>query len=339
MGETPDVSVVISTYNRCKLLPAALDSILAQDSRGVNFEVVVVDNNSNDRTRQVAESYVARDPRVRYLFEGRQGLSHGWNTGIAAARAPLIALADDDICVAPDWVAEIKRAFDEHPEVDFIGSRVLPRWPHEPPRWLTREHWAPLALQDAAAPFRSDSEQRLCLLGKSFRREVFERHGLFRPELGRVKDGVGSTEDSDMQRRLWAAGRQGLHAPSVVTFTDVPAERMTKEYYRRWHTGHGRFYAVMRAEELECSRARLFDVPAHLYRQAAADALSWLARYLRGQADKAFLYETRLRFFVGFYTRRREQFRADGRGGTARELARFARELARAGGRVRKGVA
>ncbi len=85
---------------------------------------------------------------LRYVFEGQQGLSYARNAGVAAARAPLIAFTDDDVRAACDWVVSIKRAFDEHPEVDCIGGKVLPRWLSDPPLWLTREHWPPLALVD-----------------------------------------------------------------------------------------------------------------------------------------------------------------------------------------------
>lgn len=333
MSESFDVSVVISTYNRCGLLPAALESVLAQDAPGVAYEVVLVDNNSTDETRRVVEEFIARGHRnLRYFFEPKQGLSHGWNRGIAEARGRIIAFTDDDIRVRADWVANIKRTFDEHPEVDFVGSRVLPVWPREPPRWLTPENWSPLALQDygeTARPY-SNLDNPICLLGKSFRREAFKRVGLFRPDLGRVKDGVGSLEDSDMQQRLWRAGRQGIHAPDVVMYADVQPERMTRDYHRRWHTGHGRFYAVMRDEDFEASASRLFDVPAHLYKQAAVAAVNWLRATLRGDSPAAAGYEARVRFFVGFFKQRRADYRASRpRRNTFAELFTFAGSLAR----------
>ena len=144
-----DVSVVISTYNRADVLPHALVSLLQQEAPGIRYEVVVVDNNSTDSTRPVVESILARGcPNLRYLFEVRQGVAYGRNTGILAAKAPIIAFTDDDVTVAPDWIATLKRTLDEHPEADGVGGRVLPRWSRAVPSWLTREHWAPLALLD-----------------------------------------------------------------------------------------------------------------------------------------------------------------------------------------------
>src|SRR5437764_2935160 len=127
MDKQLDISVVIGTYNRCEMLPAALSSVLAQNAGGVNYELIAVDNNSTDKTREVVESFIARGhANLRYIFEGKQGISHARNAGIAAARAPIIAFMDDDVRAPSNWLISIKRAFDEHPEVDFVGGKVLP---------------------------------------------------------------------------------------------------------------------------------------------------------------------------------------------------------------------
>jgi len=107
------VSVVISTYNRCARLRHALESLLSQESDGVAWEAVVVDNNSTDDTRGVVESFGDRfGGRLRYVFEPRQGLSFGRNAGIGRAVAPLVAFTDDDVQPAADWLYRIKRCFD-----------------------------------------------------------------------------------------------------------------------------------------------------------------------------------------------------------------------------------
>lgn len=329
-GSNPDVSVVISTYNRCSMLPLALESLLHQETHGFSYEVVVVDNNSTDDTRTVIQSFEKlSNGKIQYYFEAKQGVSHGWNAGIDASRATIIAFTDDDLVMPADWVANIKRAFDQHPEVSFIGGRVLPVWPHERPRWLSRALWAPLALQDADQEFYTDEQCPVCLLNKCFRREAFEAVGKFKPELGRIKDGIGSLEDDELQRRLWKSGRRGLHVPSVTVHSPVAAERMTREYYRAWYTGRGRHFAMMRESVFETSRGHLFDVPFHLYRQAIADCLSWSINLLTADMAHAFERELNLRFFRGFYKQRLSEFRAhQGQGGgMLRECARVAKSL------------
>jgi glycosyltransferase involved in cell wall biosynthesis len=292
----------------------------------------VVDNNSTDNTREVVEAYRAQGRQnLSYSFEPRQGVSYARNTGIGLARAPIIAFADDDVRVARDWVANIKRAFDRHPEIDCIGGKVLPRWQTPPPAWLTRAHWMPLALLDYGdEPFLVGANKRLCLVSANLalRRELLAETGLFALDLQRVKDSIGSMEDTELLERIWQTGRQCLYAPDLMVTTEVPAERMTKRYHRRWHAGHGHFFAIMRAAEMERSASRWFDVPAHLYKQAIADAAAWLKYFLLGKGERAFTHETRVRFFAGFFRKRRRDFLgADGHS-TLREIARLIRALA-----------
>ncbi len=329
--EEIDVSVAISTYNRCELLPTALESVLAQEMDGVRYEVIIVDNNSTDETRQVVESYIARGhANLRYVFEGQQGISHGRNAGVANARAPIIAFTDDDVHVAPDWVASIKRAFDEHPEVDCVGGKVLAKWESEPPSWLTRDHWSPLALLDYGdSPFYVNLENQMCLItaNAAFRRDVVRRVGLFSPRFQHV--GVSSVDDHEFQVRFWNAGGQGLYDPRLVVIADVQLNRMAKSYHRKWHLSHGRQLANMRLEDVERSaRGRLFDVPAHLYKQAAVDAAAWLKHSLRGNANEAFRHETQLRSFLGFFRQRRTDFLATREHSTTQEIVLFVRSLA-----------
>ncbi|MGH7365182.1 MAG: glycosyltransferase [Candidatus Rokuibacteriota bacterium] len=293
-----DVSVVITTYNRAEVLPHALEGLLRQEAPDLRYEVVVVDNNSTDSTRAVVESFLARGGRnLRYLFESRQGVAHGRNRGILASQAPIIAFTDDDVAVEPDWIATLKRALDAHPEADCVGGRVLPRGSPALPAWLTREHWAPLALLDYGdTPFCVTALKRLCLItaNVAFRRAVFGRIGLFAPRMV-------AASDNELLVRLWRSGGQGLYAPELLVRCDIPSERLTKAYHRRWHQRHGRFSAIMHDEGLEGTHyGRFLGVPAWIYREAIEGGARCVAGLLRADFDQAFLQERRLRFSLGF---------------------------------------
>ena len=81
--------------------------------------------------------------------------------------------------------------------------------------------------------------------------------------------------------------------------------RLTRAYHRRWHSGHGRFYALLRADEMEqTSFGSLLGVPGHMYRSAVRDLLLWIAAAARGHLEQAFAHEVKLRFFRGFLTQR-----------------------------------
>src|ERR1051326_9077561 len=76
------ISIVICTYNRSAGLRRTLDSILASALSGIDWELIIVDNNSADDPRAVAEDFLRRSGvKGRYVFEPRQGLSHARNAG------------------------------------------------------------------------------------------------------------------------------------------------------------------------------------------------------------------------------------------------------------------
>jgi glycosyltransferase involved in cell wall biosynthesis len=301
------LAILVPTYNRAASLRRALSSLSAQRDGASDTELIVIDNNSTDETRAVCGRFAG----VRYLFEPKQGLSYARNTGIAAiptfSESDAVVFVDDDVEAAPGWLDAVRRAFEAHPEIDGLGGRVLPQNSSEFPAWLTSSHWAPLALQDHGHQVRMFSaDVPLGLVGANlaFRKRVFDRLGVFSPHVQRVRDGIGSTEDHEFLVRLYAAGGRVLYVPDALVTTRVPPERMTREYHRRWHRGHGRFHAVMETVELPQVSRRLFGVPAHLFRSAVTDVVAWLRGMVSRDAASAFAAETRLWFFSGFLKER-----------------------------------
>jgi glucosyl-dolichyl phosphate glucuronosyltransferase len=315
---TVDLSLLVCTYNRAGDLGELLASALEQRTGGeFTYEVVVVDNNSTDGTRDVVQQVASRaDGRIRYLFEERQGKSFALNTGLSDLRGWAYAIVDDDFVLPPDWLATIHAAFLAQPDVAFVSGKVLPRWEGDPPPWLTSRHWSPLALADYGdQPFIADHARPVCLLACCFRSAAVRAVGGYDVRLGVSGTRTGGTEDLDILKRLWSAGYHGLYVPELWFWHKVPRSRLSKRYHRRWHRDHGRSYAIMRDEAVERSAARVLDVPAHLFRQAAVDLGGLLRNALRGRRSEAFDHEARLWFFSGFFrTRCAEYLRFQGWG-------------------------
>lgn len=120
------ISVVVSTCNRARELPRLFAALRDQTINGRTvWELIVVDNRSTDDTAEVVQSCAAESNfPVIYTFEGRQGKSFGLNTGVTLARGKIIAFTDDDGVPAPDWLENIVRHFETHPNVACVGGRV-----------------------------------------------------------------------------------------------------------------------------------------------------------------------------------------------------------------------
>ena len=303
-----EISVVIPTYNRARQLGPLMEALLQQDARGVAYEILVVDNNSRDDTKAVVQAAQRADELqlIHYVLETRQGASHARNAGITHARAPIIAFIDDDVIPSRDWVYSMKRAFDEHPEADCIGGRVRAVGDKAPPSWLTMAHAGPVALQDRPSEqWFNRASASACLLSANlaFRREVFTDVGMFSPDYLR-------SEDRELEMRLWRAGKQGLYLPAIDVFVEIPEDRLTKRYHRRWQAETGEYHARLRFRDTVDSRGRLHDhdqpgrrvlgTPLFLYREGLGHALGWAKALFTFNADQRFYHESRLWYFVSF---------------------------------------
>jgi glucosyl-dolichyl phosphate glucuronosyltransferase len=309
MADAFDISVVVPTYNRGRQLEPLLLSLLTQDAKDLHYEIVVVDNNSNDDTRRIVETLARTDPhgRLRYVLEPRQGVSYARNTGVAHTTAPIVAFLDDDGVPGPDWVVSMKRAFDEHPDVDCIGGRITAKWVHPRPSWLTAPHWGPIAVQDRPRPaFVNKQHASACLLSANLgcRREAFNAVGGFSPEYPR-------NQDREFEMRLWRAGRQGLYLPAMDVTVEIPPERLTRRYHRKWQATTGKYHALMRYRdtltadggliEEPADRPKFLGSPRFLYREFLAHLAGYLRAAARFDADTRFFHETRLWYFVSFF--------------------------------------
>ena len=131
----PDVTVVVATRNRATLLPHCLASLLEQETSS-RFEVVVVDNGSEDGTADVIRGWAERDPRIRGVLEPAVGLSRAKNAGIEEARGELVLFTDDDVILDSGWIEAYVSFFARrrHETRTLVGGPVLPL-PHDLAAW------------------------------------------------------------------------------------------------------------------------------------------------------------------------------------------------------------
>jgi glycosyltransferase involved in cell wall biosynthesis len=111
---TPKVSVIMPTYNRKTLISRAIESVLNQDY--LDWELVIVDDGSQDGTEDLIKEYVSKDSRIRYLYQINQGQSVARNTGIENSNGELIAFLDSDNMWEPHRLSVGVQALLENPD-------------------------------------------------------------------------------------------------------------------------------------------------------------------------------------------------------------------------------
>jgi glucosyl-dolichyl phosphate glucuronosyltransferase len=280
---TMRITVILCTYNRCQNLAKALESIAAsQMPESVSWEVLVVDNNSNDRTRETVEDFSRRYPgRFRYLFEPRPGKSHALNTGIEQADGDILAFVDDDVSVEADWLDHLTAPLLAG-DWAGVGGRILPALTCPQPRWLSlKDPYAYLGSTLACFDLGDEANQlRKSPYGANmaFRRTMFGKYGGFRTDLGPRPGSEIRNEDTEFGTRLVVAGERLLYEPSAVVHHLVPESRVQKKYFLAWWFDKGR--ADIREIGIK-PEVRWFwrGVPLYLFRHFAVWAVRWMLAF------------------------------------------------------------
>lgn len=220
------ISVVVPTYNRCGLLEETLESLLAQEYPKNRYEIIVVDNSSNDGTQEMVLKMQARKPGlIRYFRKENEGPVVSRNFGVHHARGSLIAFTDSDCTVSQRWLAEGARLASEG--YTMIQGPTLPK-PHQPVKFLSRtvnlptEHWA------------------LPTCNMFYDRQLVLDIGGFNP---RMNFGTGNRrpigcDDAEFGWRARRRGARFAFAPGAIVYHEVFCagwyEFLVKEPLRAW---------------------------------------------------------------------------------------------------------
>lgn len=264
----PDVSVVICTWNRDRLLDRTLEGLAAlRVAPGLAWELLVVDNGSEDGTAGVLAKHARRLP-LRVVEEPERGLSRARNRGLDEARGELVLWTDDDVRADPGWLSEIVLAARRFPDQAIFGGTVDPWFETAPPAWIRRNldqlegtfairRFGPAVrlFRDGEAPFGANMAVRSDAIGD-------ER---FRTDLGRIGTDLLSGEESEFLARIRArTGTRGVWVGTARVEHWVPRARLRAAYVGRYFEGLGRTHVVTHG--IPRGRA-LFGVPVWIRRR------------------------------------------------------------------------
>lgn len=235
------ISVVVCTYNRAGPLQRFLARIgeLGAPRHDLPWELVVIDNNSNDGTREVVERMRPQlSVPVAYHFEPRQGLSFARNAALVAARYDIVAFTDDDCLFGAEWLQGIAREFTGDAKLAILGGRV------EPAAGLPAEISTRRGLQRVEVKSLGDIRTNLSGCNMSLKRSLLSDVEPFDTRLG-AGTPCKAGEDSDYLYRALRGGRRILYSPDIVIEhahdrTDEASVRAIRGNYLK---GRGAFYA------------------------------------------------------------------------------------------------
>ncbi|MDR1526980.1 MAG: glycosyltransferase [Dysgonamonadaceae bacterium] len=282
------LSVIICTYNREKYLSPLLESIVSQDYPCEAYEIVLINNNSIDRTEALCKQFGQSHPdvRFRYFVETQQGLSYARNRGIAESHGDLLLYVDDDATVFPNYLQAYSQFFRTYPDILAAGGPIIPFYEGTPPAWLThftKELLTGYLYRGNKTGFFTNGKYpgggNAC-----YRKTFFKQFGLFNVELGRKGKSLIGAEEKDLFSRFLAAGNKIGYVPEAGIYHYIPPEKLTREHLVRLS------YSIGKSERI---RTRSI-APSVYFKRIFSECIKWGAT-----VALFFLYLLRFRYDKG----------------------------------------
>lgn len=297
-------SVIICTYNRSYNLSKCIAHLAVQEQiKDIEWEIVIVDNNSTDGTDKVIADLTARyNLNIRCVSENCQGLNYARNAGILASSGEYFAFIDDDILVSTNWLRSIYDSLVNN-DADAVGGRIHLEKPVFIPLWIKPDMYGFLGHQDMGnVPFRMDGLINYPFGGNmAFNRRVKDKIGLFNTKLGRKGSGRKRDElfkgaEPDYFERLASADGRIFYQPDSLVYHRISSFQLKKRYFRTIHYNEGFQKAF---NDQESYNRTLFGVPLFLFPQLARGVKKYLFNMITKGFNWAFRQQMTVFYFLG----------------------------------------
>ncbi len=274
---TVDVTIVMCTRNRADLLRGAMNSLVAQLTDGAfTYELLIVNNASTDNTAEVIAEVAARTPvTVRSVYEAQTGQVTARNRGLREAQGEWIANFDDDQTAEPTWLLELMRVARDK-DARSVGGKLFLKLPEGCERTLAlqvRRLLGESLLWDHVAPYTR--KQGPGSGNQLLHTSIFEQIGVY-DEAFTLR-----AYDTDLYRRMRAAGITSWFAPAAVAHHVTPPSRLEESYLRETALHNG--WSFARRDTIEWGAFMTWLAAAARVGQALLSHTPqlWLARRFR----------------------------------------------------------
>jgi len=224
------LSVVVCVYNREDLLYDALKSLLNQTLSKEFYEVLIIDNNSKDRSFEIGKEFCEKYDNFKILKEQKQGLSFARNKGLKEATGKYISYIDDDAKADPDWLEKIVSTFEkEDPGIVAVGGEIYPWFEVDPPSWVKEleiRSWGEkkgiLETFNARYGFSGSN--------MSFPVDILKKYGGFSSHFGMIGSKMRMGEESHLFSTIYDDTPFFWYDPSIRVKHWVPKKNMSVLY-------------------------------------------------------------------------------------------------------------
>jgi glycosyltransferase involved in cell wall biosynthesis len=268
------LSIIICTYNREKYIYNCLKSVAENDFSFENYEIVLINNNSTDNTEYECKRFKNDLPQVnfRYFVEKNQGLSFARNRGITEAKGDILAYVDDDATINNIYLKTIADFFANNKNAFAAGGAILPVYETQEPKWFS--HHTKILI----TTYKNEGKKIIEFKkGKfpgggnsAYRKDVFEKIGLYNTDLGRKGASLIGAEEKDIFDKMRKKNMKFYYLPDMILYHIIPPEKLTQKYFDKLTFSIGQSEKV---RTLNISKSKYF-------KRMIVEAIKWMATVL-----------------------------------------------------------
>ena len=242
------ISIVVCAYSGIRFTDA-LDALKSLDNQDYsNLEIILVVDRNDELHQRFQKHYTNKDV-ILLLNKDAGGLSAARNLGLENASGEIIAYLDDDAIADKNWLKTIVATYENDDAVIAAGGKILPRWLADRPIWFPDEFLWVLGCTHLGHPTDMTEIRNTFGSNISFRREVFDKIGVFSTDVGRVDDKAFTAEEMEMSVRVKMAypDMKIMYNPEAIVYHKVFPERVRFRYFVKRVFGDGRSKARVKS--------------------------------------------------------------------------------------------
>jgi len=271
-----DISIIIATHNRAHLFRRTLESFEKLCTDGIEWELFVVDNASNDNgeTEKLLKEYESKLP-MTVLSEPTPGKNRALNKAILLAKGSLFVFTDNDIIADTMWISSYWDAFLRWPSADIFGGRIQPLFPAKTPEYLLGDDFLFRGMSFSEyLPKVSEGEPANIPMGPNMaiRATVFQQYS-YLESIGPSGKQYPMGSETELIRRLINDGKKYVYVPASRVEHIIEAHQVTEQWLlqRAFRFGWGRSFYITKTKK------SIGGIPFYVLRKAMS---AWILYYV-----------------------------------------------------------
>ena len=292
------ITVLMATHNGADTLPQVLEAYCKLDPPNHEWRLIVVDNGSTDRTKDVIGSFKSNLP-LTYVYEPKLGKNVALNAGLLHAHGDFMVMTDDDAVPKPDWLLQMCLAADSQPSFSIFGGAIVPQWEVPPKDWILKWQYSTLGITHPDWDEGPIPAVRVYGANMAVRAEVINAGYRFNTSIGSVGSRYRRGGETDFVERLEKAGFRAWHCKRAVSAHMILKDQMTRKWVLRGAMASGSADYRREFKAYPKSSALLFGFPRYMIREILTQATDLITARFIQDADTAFNERWRLHYLIG----------------------------------------